>query len=98
MKDEELPQTFHCPACGREVPIGPQGCPHCSSPRKSRSRKGWQQPSSLDGLNLPQEDFDYEDFVRREFGEGKKPSLGLHPVWLWTGLILLGIWIFWSLR
>lgn len=79
---------YACPFCGAEVRVGPDGCPRCTTgkPRK--------QPAYLDGVDLPDdpEDFDYDDFVKREFGGGAssvKPA-GLKWIWWVTGVLLVG--------
>ncbi len=41
-----------------------------------------------DGLGLPDEEFDYEEFAKREFGSGNGVP-GIHPVWWITSVILL---------
>lgn len=41
-----------------------------------------------DGLGLPDEEFDYEEFTKREFGSGKGVP-GINPVWWITAVILL---------
>ena len=81
--------TYLCPGCGDEVPIGPRGCPKCTKPPKRRKRRSWEQDSARDGLDLPDGDFDYEDFVAREFG--KKPHRRIGIAWYWwlTALVIL---------
>jgi len=69
--------TFTCPVCGADVPRKAKSCPDCGACEKS----GWNQDHYLDGLNLPDENFDYQDFAAREFGSGPKKT----PVqWLWV--------------
>ncbi|MEI7927971.1 MAG: hypothetical protein WCH40_05420 [Verrucomicrobiales bacterium] len=81
--------TYLCPGCGDEVPIGPRGCPKCTRPPKRRKRRRWEHGTAQDGLDLPDEDFDYDDFVAREFG--KVPHRGLGIAWYWwiTALVIL---------
>lgn len=87
---------YACPGCGAEVRVGSRGCPQCSG-------KSWEQDEELDGLDLPPDpaDFDYDDFVRREFGRGSarvKPA-GLAWKWWITAVLLLAalIWA-WVVR
>ena len=61
-----------------EVPPGAKACPECGSDEKT----GWSEAAHYDNLDLPDENFDYEDFVKREFG-GEQPS----P---WHSLVLVG--------
>ncbi len=58
-----------CPVCGDDVPPGAAACPGCGADDET----GWnEEATASDGLSLPGGDFDYDDFVRREFG-GKQP-------------------------
>jgi hypothetical protein len=57
--------TFPCPVCGEDVPAKAKACPHCGACEKS----GWnEEASGADGLDLPDNDFDYEKFTAEEFG------------------------------
>lgn len=77
------PET--CPHCGAEVPPDAPSCPECGS----CDRTGWSEEADLSGLGIPEQDFDYDDFLRREFGEEKKviPE-GVHWFWWVVGLIV----------
>lgn len=92
---------FICPDCGAEVRVGSRGCARCASDRatkawdksnsslKSQSKpKSWSQDEVYDGLDLPEEDFDYDAFLEEEFGGGKRKSR-LHRVWWLTAVVLL---------
>ncbi len=74
-----------CPVCGEDVPPRALACPECGADH----RTGWK-PGALeaDGI-LEDEDFDYSDFVKREFGGGQGKSARLHPVWIITAALLL---------
>jgi hypothetical protein len=72
-----------CPVCGEDVPSAARACPECGADERS----GWDEDAaSGDGLDLPEDpgEFDYERFMRDEFGSGK-PRIS--PVW-WIGGIL----------
>lgn len=74
---------YRCPTCDREVRVG-RPCPGCAAKGKSVRkpiRKSWEQDSSADGLDLPDDDFDYEDFVAREFGGAPHRKTGVK--WYW---------------
>ena len=62
--------SFHppgdCPVCGEPVPAGRKSCAHCGSDERS----GWSDETAQDALDLPGEDFNYRDFVEKEFGAG----------------------------
>lgn len=81
-----MPPLF-CPNCGTAVPSGVRACPECGADEET----GWGEEAHAQGLGIPDEDFDYEEFVEREFGEGNtslKPQ-GLHWFWWLVGLGLL---------
>ena len=81
-----------CPNCGAEVPSGAKACPECGSDEQT----GWSEQTRYDSLDLPDDKFDYDDFVQREFGEKKPVPRGIHWVWwllaiaLVIGLLLAG--------
>jgi hypothetical protein len=76
-----------CPVCGEDVPRGSLACPVCGADHNS----GWRTDAgSHDGLDLPEDNFDYDKFVRREFGNGAKPA-GVKTIWWITAIILLAI-------
>ena len=54
-----------CPVCGEAVHRNARACPECGADERS----GWK-PDALteDGLDLPAQEFNYEDFVKEEFG------------------------------
>ena len=90
--------TYLCPGCDKEVAVGSRACPHCNPPGKRRqhskamagsSKRSWQQDKSADGLDLPDEDFDYDDFVAREFGGKPHRSIGIKWYWWVTALVLV---------
>ncbi len=82
-----------CPNCGAEVPRGARACPECGSDEKT----GWSEEARASGLDLPEEKFDYDDFVQREFGrEGPVPR-GMRWYWWVIALAMLAavlvLWI-----
>lgn len=77
--------TFECPVCGEDVPAKAKSCPHCGACEKS----GWNEESrAADGLDLPDDDFDYEKFAREEFGTPTKLA-GKQLVWKITAVVIL---------
>jgi uncharacterized membrane protein YvbJ len=76
-------ETFSCPACGKDVPAKAKACPHCGACGKS----GWNE-ESCDGLDLSEDDFNYEKFVEEEFDQPRKLR-GKELVWKITAAILL---------
>ncbi len=81
-----LPSPEFCPICGEDVPRGSLACPQCGADHLS----GWREDAdTTGGLDLPDEEFDYDDFVDREFGSrGDKPE-GL--AWLWWAAALAAL-------
>ena len=57
------PET--CPNCGAEVPPKARDCPECGADEQT----GWSEAARTDGLDLPDQNFDYGDFVKHEFGD-----------------------------
>lgn len=75
-----VPQV--CPVCGEDVPHGASACPECGADELS----GWREDAdATGGLGLPDEGFDYEEFVRKEFGKGVKPE-GIGWAW-WAAAV-----------
>jgi len=66
-----------CPNCGVEVPRNAKACPECGSDEET----GWSEEADAADPGLPDESFNYEKFVRKEFGGHKT---GLQDVaWHW---------------
>jgi hypothetical protein len=80
---------YLCPFCDAEVQVG-KPCPGCAKKKPAKSKpakKPWEQDASTDGLNLPDEDFDYNDFIAREFGKAPHRKTGLK--WYWWALAIV---------
>lgn len=54
---------------------------------------GWGEDDAAGGLDLPEEDFDYDRFVEREFGTGVRPS-GIKTIWWVTAIVLILVFSF----
>ena len=73
-----------CPVCGEDVPPAAVACPECGADHNS----GWQENADVyDAVDLPDEDFDYQEFVKQEFGSSHKPAI--KRIWWITALILI---------
>jgi hypothetical protein len=74
--------TYLCPFCESVVRVG-KPCPKCRPPKvkAKRAKRSWEQDSSADGLDLPEEEFDYDAYVAREFGKGPHHQTGMK--WYW---------------
>src|SRR5436305_14735852 len=74
-----------CPVCGEDVPRDALACPQCGADHNS----GWREDAdTYDGVDLPAHDFNYDDFVKREFGSSLKPA-AIKPVWWITAILLI---------
>lgn len=93
---------YLCPGCDREVRVGSRGCPYCHPPAKrrkrpkaaaKRTRRSWESSPAEDGLNLPDDDFDYDDFIAREFGGKTSRRHRLKWYWWLTAVLLLALMV-----
>jgi hypothetical protein len=85
-KDSE--DWFTCPHCGAEVPAGARSCPECGADETT----GWAEDAHKWAAGIPtgyseDDEFDYDEFIEREFG-GQKARPGGLP---WRLLILMGL-------
>jgi hypothetical protein len=83
--------SYICPFCEIEVAVG-QPCPGCAKKKRRQTpkRKPWEQDKSADGLGLPDDDFDYDDFIAREFGKAAPHrQSGLRWYWWVLALVIL---------
>ena len=83
-----------CPNCGAEVPRNAKACPGCGSDEQT----GWSEEAHADGLGLPDEEFDYNDFVKREFGSKNPVPRGIHWFWWVIAVLVVGALLFLWLR
>jgi len=80
---------FICPDCGAEVRVGSRGCARCASDRATKAwddHKPWEQDEAYDGVDLPDENFDYEEFVDQEFGGRQRRS---RHEWFWWAVAVV---------
>ena len=81
----------NCPNCGADVPRRAKACPECGADEQ----RGWSDSAHAENLGLPEDNFDYAQFVKEEFGGAPKPR-GIS--WLWwitaLGLVLLFLFLF----
>ena len=74
------PET--CPECGAMVPPHARACPECGADEKT----GWSEKAHAQRLGIPDDDFDYDEFVKEEFGDGARGRDRVKPRgigWLW---------------
>ena len=83
-----------CPNCGAKVPRNAKACPECGSDEET----GWSDGAETGGLDLPEENFEYGDFVKKEFG-GKSPvPRGIKWYWWVVAVLALAAFLFVCLR
>ena len=87
--------TYICPTCGSEVRVGGE-CAGCAPRRKRRRRKvaaaakkPWEQDEMYDGLDLPGDDFDYDEFVEKETSKLPHRRIGIKLYHWVTALVLI---------
>jgi len=84
-KTMHLKPPEKCPVCDANVPPHALACLECGADHHS----GWKKDSNIyDGTSLPDDDFDYDEFIEKEFGSDIKPS-GIKSIWWMTAIILL---------
>ena len=77
------PET--CPNCGAEVPPNARACPACGADEQT----GWSEEAHIGGLDLPDDSFDYDKFVDREFGKKKVLPFGISWFWWLVAIVLV---------
>lgn len=91
------PPTYRCPFCDREARVG-EPCAGCAAKgRRPPKPRSWEQAPGADGLDLPDGDFDYDDFIAREFGGKPHRRIGVKWYWWLLGVIVLAgmlAWVF----
>jgi len=77
MKRQRQPPPEVCPQCGAEIPDRAAACPECGSDEQT----GWSEQARYDALELPDQEFDYDEFVAREFRPDRVCSR--RRTWVW---------------
>jgi len=83
-----------CPHCGAEVPPRAKACPECGSDDKT----GWSEEAQAGGLDLPDDNFDYDDYLKREFGGESPVPRGIHWFWWLVAALLAGVFLWFCFR
>ena len=85
MAERKLNAPEVCPVCDHEVPRSALACPECGADHNS----GWREDAeTYAALDLPDEEFNYDKFVREEFGSSFKPP-GLKLIWWLTAILII---------
>lgn len=77
-----------CPVCGAEVPPAARACPECGADDTT----GWNEDrAAYDGLDLPDNEFDYNAYLTKEFGDAAIPGGKSSQLWIWLGAVGLAL-------
>jgi uncharacterized membrane protein YvbJ len=74
-----------CPNCGGEVPRNAKACPECGSCENT----GWSEAAAADNLGLPDQNFDYQDFVKRELNGNSPRQMAVSWYWWVISIVLV---------
>ena len=74
-----------CPQCGALVPAKAKACPECGSCEET----GWSDSAKCDALGIPDDSFDYNEFVENEFSPKKASPQGLAVFWKVVAIVVL---------
>ena len=91
MARKRKPDTFVCPHCGADVPVGARVCRECGSDDET----GWSDDAEVWGAGIPggygdDDDFDYDEFVEQELPQQAPVSSGrLLKTWAWRVLVAI---------
>lgn len=84
-----------CPFCDLEVRVGRpcEGCSKKQKPVPANTKRSWEQDKMYAGMDLSHEDFDYDEFVAKEFGYLPHKKIGVKWYWWALGVVLVGLMI-----
>lgn len=80
-----MSSPFQCPECGADVHPNAGGCRECGATKENGI---WVRSDSYDGVDLPDDDFDYDDFVRREFGDDSPANWSGKRLFWWIVAVI----------
>jgi RNA polymerase subunit RPABC4/transcription elongation factor Spt4 len=83
-----------CPNCGALVPRNARACPVCGADGET----GWSDSAQADRLGIPDDNFDYDKFVKEEFAPEPVKPRGIHWLWWGTALLLIILFLFFYFR
>ena len=66
------------------MPPRAKACPECGADETT----GWSEEARASGLDLPEDQFDYDDFLKREFDPKGPVPRGIHWFWWVVALAL----------
>jgi hypothetical protein len=78
-----------CPNCGALVPPKARACPECGADDET----GWSDRAAAQRLGLPDDEFDYDEFVKEEFSDESRVNRlrprGISWFWWIVALVVL---------
>ncbi|HZV37023.1 MAG TPA: zinc-ribbon domain-containing protein [Verrucomicrobiae bacterium] len=83
-----------CPNCGADVPPQAKACPECGSCEET----GWSEAAETGDLDLPDDEFNYDEFVKKEFGGPSPKPRGISWFWWVVALLLIVVLAIFFLR
>ena len=84
-------KTLFCPNCGEEIGKNDKACPHCGSDENT----GWSEEATLNRLGVSSyNEEDYQETIRKEFGNPKKQKSLINWIFSIITLILIILFIF----
>ena len=83
-----------CPQCGALLPRHAKACPECGSDEQT----GWSHSAHADHLGIQDDHFNYDEFVKEEFGAPSRKPRGIHWIWWVTALLMALLLLFLCLR
>mgnify|MGYP001172082579 CR=1 FL=1 len=73
-----------CPNCGATLAKNADACPECGADEET----GWNEDAYWQDLGVTDDEFDYDEFVEREFGEKERVTIyELHPNSNWASAL-----------
>ena len=79
------PET--CPNCGAAVPRGAAACPECGSCEET----GWSEAAEHSSAGLPDDEFNYSEYVKQEFPEATPRPARISSFWWLIALAALAV-------
>ncbi len=77
--------TYRCPFCDRDARVG-EPCPGCAALKKAKRTKSRAASRNEEAYD---DDFNYEEFCKREFGKSPHHRTGLKWYWWCLAVIVL---------
>ena len=85
--------SYICPSCDQEVRVGKpcKTCARKSKPVPPKAGPPRAHDEIYDGLDLPDDDFDYDEFVAREFGRLPHRKTGVKWHWWMLAVAIVAL-------